>query len=410
MLLNLKCFYSYFSKVIHFFVVLIFAILCCMSTEKLHYRASRNVTLVGAFVNIILSMAKIAIGIIGHSQALVADGLHSLSDLVSDAVVLLASYYGGQAADREHPYGHGRIQTLATIIVGLLLASVGIAIMVQAGANLLSSDNSGKPAMIVLWVAIASIVTKEGLYWYTKRVADRIDSNLLRANAWHHRSDAASSLVVLVGIIGALIGFYYLDAVAAIFVGLIILKMAYDVSWASICELVDTGVDKGTHDNLQAKILSVAGVKSVHQLRTRLMAGRVYIDVHVLVDPYLSVSEGHLISHRVARALFRAGRMIKDVVVHVDVENDEVFDSTRALPERHILLKQLHHCWQDLPGADQIKRIQMHYLAGQVQVEIRLPLQLAMQTNSVAELINQYQEAAKTIPEVSAVTLLFVEE
>ena len=197
-----------------------------MNTSR--YQQTRFIALWGGLKNILLAGLKIVFGVIGHSHGLLADGIHSLSDLIVDSVVIIAAKFGNKAADEDHPYGHGRIETAATVLLALILAIAAFAIIINAFITITATQVNTVPAQIVLWIALSSVVLNELLYFWTKHIANRIKSRLLMTNAWHHRSDSASSIAVALGVIGAWLGFPKLDAVAAIIVGLMILKIAWD--------------------------------------------------------------------------------------------------------------------------------------------------------------------------------------
>lgn len=359
-------------------------------------KEAQHVTLVGAVLNLTLGLAKIVLGYFGHSKALLADGVHSLSDLVSDALVFFASHYGSRTADEDHPYGHGRIETAATLFLSLLVMLAGVGIAYEALEHLIHSDFE-RPHQYVLVIAMISIAVKEGLYRYTKRVARHIKSELLHANAWHHRSDAASSIVVLLGVAGSLLGFYYLDALAAVIIGGMVLYMGWAVGWSSMRELVDTGVDPEQLKKIRGVIMQISGVKAIHCLRTRSMSGRVFIDVHILVEPRISVSEGHHVSQRVHASLKEQLPMITDVVVHVDPEDDEVATPCLVLPPRTDIMPKLMERWKGLPGYDHIDDVMLHYLEGILWVDITFK-HSAAQENVQQE---RYQEAISDLPSVS---------
>ncbi len=193
-------------------------------------RTTQQVTLVGALINTLLSVVKIAVGLIAQSQALVADGIHSLSDLLSDVLVYVAAQHAGHGPDSDHPYGHGRFETAATLGLGILLVMVALGISWDAVSRLFTPEKLLHPGPMALYAAALSIVAKEALYHYTVRAARRIRSDMLQANAWHHRSDAASSIVVLVGVAGTMAGLPYLDAIAAFAVGLMVAKIGWDLA------------------------------------------------------------------------------------------------------------------------------------------------------------------------------------
>jgi cation diffusion facilitator family transporter len=310
---------------------------------------------------------KLIGGYVFHSHALVADGIHSFSDLITDAMVLFASKYGSHDADESHPYGHQRIETAATLFLALLLSLAGFGIAWNALDELVHATAS-IPGWLSLPIILSSILINEGLFHYTRHVGIRINSSLIIANAWHHRSDAASSLVVLIGILGSLAGFTYLDAVAAVIVGLMILKMGWDYGWNSVKELVDTAVSTELLAQVEDVIKNVSGVQRIHQLRSRSMGNDVFIDVHIMVFPKISVSEGHYIAQHVHQALITQIATVKDVIVHVDHEDDETCSPSLHLPSRKVLQEQLlNEVHIDFP---QILFWNVHYLNGNISIDI----------------------------------------
>ncbi len=373
--------------------------------ERERARAAQRVTLVGAVVNLVLAVGKIVIGTLGQSQALVADGIHSLSDLVSDAVVLVATRHGSREPDPQHPYGHGRIETVATVAVGMLLFGVTAGIVYDAARRLTSPETLLHPGPLALVAALLSVLAKEALTRYTLRVARRIRSALLRANAWHHRSDAISSVVVIIGVAGSMAGLPYLDAVAAIFVALMIAKIAWDLSWGGIRELIDTGLDPEDVTRIRQVILSVHGVRAMHMLRSRRMGADALVDVHILVDPRLSVSEGHQISETVRAKLVRELEDVTDVMVHIDPEDDEVQAPCAGLPLRDKLLEELQRRWEGLEAASRIRQVTLHYLDGKIEVDIRLPLGAAEGADAAA--VAELRRRAEALEDVRRVTILY---
>ncbi|MCP5141098.1 MAG: cation transporter [Gammaproteobacteria bacterium] len=336
-------------------------------------RLAERATIVGAVVNLVLSVAKIMFGWIGHSQALIADGIHSLSDLASDAIVVVASRHGSAAADDDHPYGHGRIETVATVLLGVILMLVAIGIGVDATARLADPESLPIPSTIALWVALASVVSKEALYWYTLIIARRIRSNLLKANAWHHRSDAFSSIVVLIGVGGAMLGVPVLDAIAALGVAVMIAKIGWDLIRQGVRELVDTGLEEDRVQAIQEIIVGTPGVRSLHMLRTRRMGPDALADVHIQVAPRLSVSEGHQISETVRLALVKNIEELTDVTVHIDPEDDEEAAPCEGLPSRSALLPLLQQAWQR-HNCPMVEEVVMHYLDGHVHLDLTVDL------------------------------------
>ena len=274
-------------------------------------------TLVGAAANFLLAVGKVMVGIVGQSQALIADGIHSLSDLISDALVLVAARWGSHAADENHPYGHARIETAATAIVGFLLLAVAAGFVFDSMARLFDPERLPVPGWIVLVAAALSVLVKEGLYHYTKRVASKTRSPLIAANAWHHRSDAFSSIVVIVGAGGAIAGFPWLDPVAAIVVAIMVGWVGWQFIGDSVAELVDTGLSPDKLEELDRLINSVDEVQGHEKLRTRQMGGQTFMDVQILLDPKISLLEADQIARRVKRLLIEKVPEVSDVVVGI---------------------------------------------------------------------------------------------
>lgn len=337
------------------------------------YREIRWVTLVGSALDLTLGVFKIGVGYIANSQALIADGVHSLSDLATDFMVLFAAKHGSKDADEAHPYGHGRFETLATVALGIALVAVAVGIAWDAIERLFHPEELSQPGVWALAIAGLSVVSKEWIYHYTMRLARKLKSNMLRANAWHSRSDAISSIVVMIGVGGTMAGLDYLDSVAAVIVGAMVAKIGWDLVWQSVHELVDTALDPERVELIRQEVLSVGGVRELHMLRTRQVGGEALVDVHVIVDPQLSVSEGHYIGEKVRRRLIKEVEEVADVMVHVDPEDDEKMAPSLNLPNRAWIEEQLYQRWQGLKIASNIARLTLHYLNGKIEVEVCLP-------------------------------------
>lgn len=340
-------------------------------TNQDRYQATRRAGWVGVLVNLILACTKILFGFLSQSQSLVADGIHSLSDLATDAVILVAARHANREPDEDHPYGHGRFETVATTVLGLILIAVAAGIVIDAVHRIVNPEDLAIPGFLALAVAAFSILANEWLYQYTIRVARRVRSTMLKANAWHHRSDSVSSLVVVVGVGGTIAGIPYLDAVAAVGVGLMIVHIGWKLAWSSVRELVDTALDSDRVDAIRDAILAVDGVKAMHLLRTRNLGGQALADVHVLVDhPWCSVSEGHMISETVRAKIINEVDEIFDVTVHIDPEDDEKGSPSVNLPLRRQLLPQLQFRWAEVPEFRHHERIVLHYLRGSVDADV----------------------------------------
>ncbi len=379
-----------------------------MEQHLIRYQESRRITLLGAIKNVALAALKIIFGITGHSHALFADGLHSLSDLLIDGLVLIASRFGSEAADHNHPYGHGRIETAATVILALILILTGVGIIYEACREIFNQHALVKPGFYVLFIALFSVIINEVLYRYTKHVGERVKSNLLIANAWHHRSDSASSVVVLIGVLAACLGLGKFDAIAAVIVGVMIIHMAWHFGWTSLRELVDTGLDDDIILDMREKIQTVPGVSALHQLRTRLVGGAIYIDVHVQVNPTITVSEGHFIGQQVYLKLAQEFPEIKDVIVHVDPEDDEEGEPSQTLPSRGQVVELLKQRWQNLPVLDYLDTLILHYLAGKLRLELRVPLAW-VEADEPMNRLADLQKNIADIPQIASIKLLFVD-
>lgn len=365
-----------------------------MSPED-RYRQAKKITLISVIVNFLLGLVKIIGGYLFHSHALIADGFHSFSDLLTDAMVLFASKYGSLDADKNHPYGHQRIETAATLFLAMLLIIAGAGIAWDAIDELIKAD-AVKPGWLALPIILLSIFANEALFHYTHLVGKRIQSELLITNAWHHRSDAASSIVVLIGVVGGLFGWIYLDAIAAIIVGLLIIKMGWDYAWNSVKELVDTAAEPQMLQQIKHIIEGINGVDRMHQLRTRLMGGDVFIDVHILVAPKISVSEGHYIAQHVHQALVRQIERVKDVTVHVDPEDDEISCPSVHLPNRAEITKRLSTDLEEF--YKDIDFWTLHYLDGKLFIDLTFH-QGFTQWQALQEKLNALSSKHKDIAE-----------
>lgn len=361
------------------------------------------VSLINACVNTLLAVAKIIIGKIGYSQALIADGIHSFSDLISDGLVFVAAHASIQHPDKEHPYGHQRIETISTIMIGLILFAVAAAMFDEALIRLIRHTFE-KPTLIVIIVAIISIIANEALFHYSKKNGEKINSNLLVSNAWHKRSDVFVSLVVLISVMGSRMGWLWLDAIGAIIIAILIIKMAIKMIWQSAQELIDHGVDEKILIEIKNTINSVPDVRSIHQLRTRMHGNSIFLDLHIIVDPFISVSEGHHIGEEVHSQLLKNIKNLNDVTVHIDPEDDETAHPSLHLPNREAVKKLLEARWKNLPGYSHIKKMTLHYLEGHLYIEIYLP-QNTMENFLANDLLTKYRDSIRDIPEIVSVVI-----
>ncbi len=375
--------------------------------RDVRYRDTVRVTLIGAIVDVTLGIAKIMMGLFAHSQALVADGIHSLSDLATDVLVLYAAKHASREADEEHPYGHGRMETVATVALGISLIVIGLGISGNAIRRLMYPDMLLHPGAWALAIAAVSIVSKEAIYHYTMRVARKHRSDMLRANAWHSRSDAISSIIVLIGIAGTMYGAGYLDAVAAIAVGLMVARIGWNLSWNSVRELVDTGLEKHQIDTIHQTIMATDGVVAMHMLRTRKMGGIALVDVHVQVNSNISVSEGHHIGDTVRRTLIETVPDICDVTVHIDPEDDMTATATALLPLRKEIEARLWEQFKGIKEARHIENLALHYVAGKISVDVVLPLKLLPDAVDQQALSDQFRAAVEKDKQIDELDVYF---
>ncbi|HPN95070.1 MAG: Ferrous-iron efflux pump FieF [bacterium ADurb.Bin236] len=282
-------------------------------------RTARRVTSIGLVINVALSAAKFAAGVFGGSQAMVADAIHSLSDTVTDIAVIVGSMFWQRPPDEDHPHGHGRIETAVTVFIGTALAAVAVGLIYNA-LTTFEERHSSLPAMIALWAALGSIVIKEILYRWTAAVAAKVKSPAMAANAWHHRSDALSSIPAAAAVAGArlLPGAQFLDHLGAVVVAAFILHAAWRISWPAINQLIDAGAPAEIIRRVERAAMSVDGVRAAHKIRARHIGSGFEVNLHVLVDPDISVRAGHDIATATrGRVVFETPDVV-DVIVHIE--------------------------------------------------------------------------------------------
>jgi cation diffusion facilitator family transporter len=336
-------------------------------------RSIQRTTLVAIVTNALLALSQVVVGLFANAFSLVADAAHTLSDLVTDMMVLIAGRRGANPADSDHPYGHGRIETVTTMVLGAVLAAVGIGFLWSSGLRLQDMENQPDIHVAALGMALFTLLAKEGLFRFTIAAARRLKAPMLEANAWHARSDAASSLVVAVGIGGSLLGYPFLEPLAAAVVGFLIVHMGLKLAWKAARELIDTGLPEAELVRLRETIRNTPGVIGLHEMRTRRMADRVLCDAHVQVEPRLTVSEGHRVSDSVYQRVRAAHPEVQDVLVHIDPEDDGDLQIVPPGPllERAEVLRHI----QTLLGPDAPPplRVQIHYLGQRIDVDVLLP-------------------------------------
>jgi cation diffusion facilitator family transporter len=359
-----------------------------------------RVTLVGMWLDLLLGIGKIIGGLMTQSFALVTDGIHSLTDAITDIFVLIVARISHTAADEEHPYGHGRFETLGTIAMGIVFFITAGILLYDSIQRLRDSQDLPVPAIWGIAIALFSIASKEWIYQYTMRVARRLNSNLLRANAWHSRSDAMSSVAVLVGLVAAQLGYIWMDTVAAIFVALMIAMIGWELCVDSLKELVDTAIPPQRRRQLEACILETTGITGISSLRSRLSGGKILLEAQLAVNPRISVSEGHQLGEGVSRNLLARFSDVGDVVVHIDPQSSEEAahspNHKQQLPDRSEVISNIKRHWQNLLPEDNIERLDLHYLEQGIEIDLVVTLDEISNT-----LASQLEQAIQGVEHIS---------
>lgn len=317
--------------------------------EKLDQRrrAAEKVTLIGSVIDLLLGVSKIAVGSIANSAALIADGVHSLSDLATDFMVIVVLRLSHRGPDKDHPWGHGRYETVGTVALGTLLIVVGLGMVYEIGMNVFTEGPQPIPTWPALLVAGLSIISKEWIFRYSLKIGEQLNSDLLIANAWHSRTDALSSVVVLVAVAGAMFGLWWLDAVAAVIVALMVGKIGWDLVAKSVSELVDTALPPERVAEYRDIVMAVDGVLSVHGFKTRTTSNQALLEMHIQVKPYVSAAEAHFIGDTAVCALQGAFEDIDHVIFHIDTFDDRPYHDMVCpiMPRRADIHQQV---WQAL--------------------------------------------------------------
>ena len=331
-----------------------------------------RVTWIGAVVDTIIGIGKLVAGFIYNSHALIADGIHSLSDLLTDFMVVFIVGVSHEAPDEEHPYGHERFETIGTVILGFLLVAVAGAMAYDSARNLITPDTLSIPDWPALAIAAISVLSKEWIFRYTIAVGKRLNSDLLIANAWHSRTDAYSSVVVFVGVAGAMAGLPWLDSLAALAVAVFVAKIGWDLSWKSLRELVDTAIPQPELERIKRAAMEVEGVQDVHSFKSRQMGPKILLEMHLQVNPYLSVSEGHYIGDTVVMRLLKEFEDIGHIIFHIDSEDDDEHHVCLLLPMRAEVTALVDAALAAVTDDVVRERLTLHYLQGHIELELRL--------------------------------------
>lgn len=278
-----------------------------------------RVSLVSVVWNLILSVFKLIAGFVAHSGAMISDAVHSASDVFSSIIVMIGVRISGKASDKDHPYGHERMECVAAIVLATVLAGTGIGIGYAAVKTLLDGEYASEiPGMLALIAAVVSILVKEAMFWYTRYYAKKIDSSAVMADAWHHRSDALSSVGALIGIGGARLGFPIMEPIASIVICVFIEKAAFDIFKDAIDKMVDKACDEQTEEALRNCALNTKGVERVDLLKTRIFGNKVYVEMEIGADENLSLKDSHAIAENVHDAIEQGWPKIKHILIHVN--------------------------------------------------------------------------------------------
>jgi cation diffusion facilitator family transporter len=358
-------------------------------------RALSRVTVLGAVANGLLVVIKGAVGIAGGSSVLVADAVHSLSDLATDVVALVSLRVAAKPPDEDHPYGHGRFETVGVAVVAVVLLGAAAGIAWDAWGRF---GKPVEPAVITLWAAALSIAVKEGLFQVTFRVGRRHDSPLVVTNAWHHRSDALSSVAAFAGIAGARMGFPILDPAAAVVVSALIAKMAISLLLDAVREFTDAALQRDMLRDLGDGVRRLPGVVNLHELRARRMGARVLVDLHVEVDGSTTVSDGHQVAERVRQFVFRQQVGVSEVLVHIDPEPDENMN-----PEDHLgrprqeIESEVRRIARLVEGVRTVTHVLIHFLDRRVALQVDIEVDPALRVSEAAEVARALRERLEAI-------------
>lgn len=286
--------------------------------DKTIVKTAVKVSTVSIILNIILSLLKLVAGIFGKSMAMLSDAVHSLSDVFGSIIVIIGVKISKKKEDNDHQYGHDRMECLASLALGAILFLTGALLIYEGIKKIVSGTSISTPGQIALIAAIVSIVVKEGMYWYTKINANRINSDALKAEAWHHRSDALSSIGSLIGVVGAMLGLKILDPVMGCVIGVVIIKVSYDIAKESVDKMVDKACDDDTVGALKKEVEKVSGVKELDMIKTRMFGTKIYVEIEISVDGNMILKDAHDIAEQVHDNIEKNFENVKHCTVHVN--------------------------------------------------------------------------------------------
>lgn len=349
-----------------------------MQVKNERTKEAIKVTLIGSVIDFVLGTGKIIIGFLFNSHALIIDGIHSFSDLFTDFFVIFISKFANEEPDSEHPYGHEKFETIGTTAMGAILLATAGALVYETTLRLINFNDieSAKIGAPALLMTVISILGKEAIFQYSKKVGEKLNSSILIANAWHSRTDAISSVIVLVGLVLSYFGYTYFDSIAAIIVAIMIGKVGWEFISESLKELAESSINPEKVKEFEKHILSIPEIKGMHNLRTRKMGHKSLLDVNIEVSDRISVSEGHEISSWVSKILINTFDDVTDVTVHTDVENDlgegHVHELNDLLPLRHSVITSLDSTWAEMSPFKFIKDCRLHYRNQKIFLEFFL--------------------------------------
>ena len=381
-----------------------------MLATDLTEKHALRVTWFGLFANLILAIAKGFIGTIAHSSALIADAGHSVSDLFSDSITLWAVHMAGVPKDKNHPYGHGKFETVGTFIVAIFLLLTGVGV---AWHVLNKIDTPEVPGTVALWMAAIAICFKEALFHVTRMIGRRSGSRVLLANAWHHRSDAISSVAALVGIGGAQWGIPLMDPIAGVLVAGLIIKTGIDIGYESIRELTDETVEEEVISELGHILAEIDGVDHFHEMRARRMGPQLLVDLHIEVDSMMSISAAHQVAERVRLSILDELPAVNEVLVHVDAEDDFVESKGGIEETKDIVLMRpqteiesdVKKILTEIPEIQGITHIYCHYLNQELTVQVNILLDEEMQIRDAQKIASRARMKIEEIKDIDAADL-----
>ena len=354
--------------------------------------------LVGAVANLFLSIIKFVGGVFGNSIALVADAFHSLSDLITDGVVYFSHGVGQLPPDKNHPYGHGRAETIGTTVVGLLIIITGVGVAYEAWETITQSIDK-TPGWLAATIAMLSIFINEGLYHYTRKIGEATKSPSMTANAWHHRTDAISSIAAFIGILGAWNGIAIMDPLAGGLVGLMVCKVGYDFTREGFRDLMDTALSEEHIKKISSILKGIPEVIHFHDLRSRTIGGEILIDVHILVDPEMTVTEGHGVAEMVRRNVIKAFDNVQDVLVHVDGEHDAEVENLYPLTRKE-LIEITNPVFKNMHGVKANPEIRTHHIKGRTLLDVFLQMEGNQEMEEIQKRINEVKSRLQAIPQI----------